>query len=112
MPQDKCLQFYLAVSISAPAVIRVSTFSFTLLLQQLSKYTDPGHPDCFHIENALETMKQMINILNDSIQSSCRLASNSHMRRSYKRRYVGTERDERQQFLAMHGDEDNEDHLL
>jgi len=59
---------------------------YVLLLRQLSKYTDPGHPDGFHIENALETMKQMINILNDSIQSSCKLAYNSQMRRSYRRK--------------------------
>ncbi|KAJ7370682.1 hypothetical protein OS493_030798 [Desmophyllum pertusum] len=59
---------------------------YVLLLRQLSKYTDPGHPDSFHIENALETMKQMINILNDSIQSSCKLASNSQFRRSFKRK--------------------------
>lgn len=64
----------------------VSTYIFALFLQQLSKYTDPGHPDSFHIENALETMKQMINILNDSIQSSCKLASNSHMRRTFRRK--------------------------
>ena len=56
--------------------------------QQLSKYTDAGHPDSFHIENALETMKQMINILNDSIQSSCKLAHNTQTRRSFKKRYV------------------------
>ena len=54
--------------------------------QQLSKYTDTGHPDSFHIENALETMKQMINILNDSIQSSCKLAHNTQTRRSFKKR--------------------------
>lgn len=54
--------------------------------QQLSKYTDAGHPDSFHIENALETMKQMINILNDSIQSSCKLAHNTQTRRSFKKR--------------------------
>ncbi|XP_068728544.1 uncharacterized protein [Montipora capricornis] len=61
---------------------------YVLLLRQLSKHTDPGHPDSFHIESALETMKQMINILNDSIQNSCKLASNSHMRRSYRRKYL------------------------
>lgn len=59
---------------------------FPLFLQQLSKYTEAGHPDSFHIENALETMKQMINILNDSIQSSCKLANNSQIRRSFKRK--------------------------
>ena len=59
---------------------------FYYFLQQLSKYTDAGHPDSFHIENALETMKQMINILNDSIQSSCKLAHNTQMRRSFKKR--------------------------
>ena len=60
----------------------------SLFSQQLSKYTDAGHPDSFHIENALETMKQMINILNDSIQSSCKLANNSQFRRSFKRKLV------------------------
>lgn len=59
---------------------------FPLFSQQLSKYTDAGHPDSFHIENALETMKQMINILNDSIQSSCKLANNSQFQRSFKRK--------------------------
>ncbi|XP_078349665.1 uncharacterized protein LOC144634547 isoform X3 [Oculina patagonica] len=59
---------------------------YVLLLRQLSKYTDAGHPDSFHIENALETMKQMINILNDSIQNSCKLANNSQIRRSFKRK--------------------------
>lgn len=59
---------------------------FAFIVQQLSKHTDPGHPDSFHIESALETMKQMINILNDSIQSSCKLASNYHMRRSQRRK--------------------------
>ncbi|XP_020619624.1 rho guanine nucleotide exchange factor 10-like isoform X2 [Orbicella faveolata] len=59
---------------------------YVLLLRQLSKHTDAGHPDSFHIENALETMKQMINILNDSIQSSCKLANNSQFRRSFKRK--------------------------
>ena len=49
---------------------------FRLSFQQLSKYTDAGHPDSFHIENALEIMKQMINVLNDSIQGSCKLANN------------------------------------
>lgn len=61
---------------------------FLSFSQQLSKYTDAGHPDSFHIENALETMKQMINILNDSIQSSCKLANNSQFRRSFKRKLV------------------------
>jgi len=61
---------------------------FLLFSQQLSKHTDAGHPDSFHIENALETMKQMINILNDSIQSSCKLANNSQFRRSFKRKLV------------------------
>ena len=63
-------------------------FYFSLFSQQLSKCTDAGHPDSFHIENALETMKQMINILNDSIQSSCKLANNSQFRRSFKRKLV------------------------
>lgn len=61
---------------------------YVLLLRQLSKHTDPGHPDSFHIESALETMKQMINILNDSIQSSCKLASKYHTRRSQRRKYL------------------------
>lgn len=59
---------------------------YVLLLRQLSKYTDAGHPDSFHIANALETMKQMINILNDSIQSSCKLANNTQLKRSFKRK--------------------------
>ncbi|XP_027039924.1 uncharacterized protein LOC113668239 isoform X5 [Pocillopora damicornis] len=59
---------------------------YVLLLRQLSKYTDAGHPDSFHIANALETMKQMINILNDSIQSSCKLANNTQIKRSFKRK--------------------------
>ncbi|XP_028512512.1 uncharacterized protein LOC110231235 isoform X3 [Exaiptasia diaphana] len=59
---------------------------YVLLLRQLSKCTDSTHPDSFHLENALETMKNMINILNDSIHNSCRIVSTSISRKSVKRR--------------------------
>ena len=55
-------------------------------LQQMSKNTDSTHPDSFHITNALETMKQMINVLNDSIQNSCKLAYSSTLHKNVKRR--------------------------
>ncbi|KAK3715074.1 hypothetical protein QZH41_012131, partial [Actinostola sp. cb2023] len=59
---------------------------YVLLLRQLSKCTDASHPDSFHLENALETMKNMINILNDSIHNSCKIVSTSANRKSSKRR--------------------------
>ncbi|XP_031572177.1 uncharacterized protein LOC116306291 isoform X3 [Actinia tenebrosa] len=59
---------------------------YVLLLRQLSKSTEASHPDSFHLENALEKMKNMINILNDSIQSSCKIVNVSISRKSTKRK--------------------------
>ncbi|XP_028395900.1 rhoGEF domain-containing protein gxcJ-like isoform X2 [Dendronephthya gigantea] len=59
---------------------------YVLLLRQLAKYTDPNHPDSFHIEISLEKMIHIINILNNSIQNSTRCARNANPRRTARQR--------------------------
>ncbi|KAK3715063.1 hypothetical protein QZH41_012130 [Actinostola sp. cb2023] len=56
---------------------------YILLLKQLMRFTDVNHPDRVHVEQALVTMSHTVTVLNNSIDSSLKVACEYTTRKRY-----------------------------
>ncbi|XP_031572183.1 uncharacterized protein LOC116306293 [Actinia tenebrosa] len=66
---------------------------YLLLFKQLIKFTDVNHPDRVHVEQALVTLSNTVTILNNSIQSSLKVANGLTARKRATRRPLNCQRD-------------------